>query len=76
MTPKQIANEMLREFEHEVEQVPHEVEAVLVALIRKAAAAGVASERERCAKIAENEGCGEWSCGVDISQKIRSGDLV
>lgn len=29
-------------------------------------------ERERCAKIAEAEGCGEWSCGVNIAQKIRA----
>ena len=31
----------------------------------------VAEERERCAKIAEEWGCGEWECANDISEKIR-----
>ena len=47
----------------------------LVAEIRKQAYdAGVADERERCAKIAESWECGSenWNC-TEIARKIRSG---
>lgn len=43
-------------------------------MVMAAAEAAKLAERERCAKIAEDEGCYEYDCRRDIAERIRSGE--